>query len=68
LIAMTDTIEECIWLEDIFLLTDSNRSKRGDNIFCYQKDGTLKWQIESSRPIDFYNYYLSLYCDWGNFK
>lgn len=48
--------------EGIVVLIDSGRSKDSRNVYCYDFNGALKWQIPPADELHFNNYYTSIYC------
>jgi hypothetical protein len=47
--------------EGIVVLIDSSKSKDSQNVYCYNFNGELKWQIPPADKLHFDNYYTSIY-------
>lgn len=61
LITTDGPISDYLTLDDIVILTEGSKSNNGRNIYCYDRNGTLKWQIAPSEQLHFNNYYTSIY-------
>jgi hypothetical protein len=61
LITTEGFISDCLTSDDIVLLIEGSNTNNSRNIYCYDLNGMLKWQIAPSEQLHFSNYYTSIY-------
>jgi hypothetical protein len=61
LITTEGVISDYLASDDIVLLIEGSKSNNSRNIYCYDLNGILKWQIAPLEQLHFNDYYTSIY-------
>ena len=66
LIVAEEVIKDYILGDEIIILVDASKTKNSRNVYCYDFNGKLIWQIAASDQLHFDNYYTSIYLSEQN--